>query len=128
MHTMRDSKALPEEKTMNSKLLKKINQWCPNGVDLPTFLQCTECTRRVCPGCCGVCPVIPCHDRLCKVCSNSVFLELLIDSFIGLQAESVGALRGGTRFLYAGLLQGNADSQLYTGGLLLTYSTNCRII
>ncbi|KAK0507411.1 hypothetical protein JMJ35_010449 [Cladonia borealis] len=67
IHIMREVNYLPEEKRETAKLLKRIDQWCPLGVDTPTSLQCTECYRRICPNCCGVCPIFPCHDRICKV-------------------------------------------------------------
>ena len=78
MHTMRGFNRLPEEKRETAKLLKKIDQWCPEGIDVSTFLQCTECNRRVCPDCCGVCPIFPCHDRICKV----NFLSLAVDAYL----------------------------------------------
>ena len=67
MHSMRDLNNLPEEKRETAKLLKKIDQWCPQGIDIPTSLQCTECYRMVCTNCCGICPIFPCHDLICKV-------------------------------------------------------------
>lgn len=49
------------------KLLQRLNMLGPLSYDAPTFIQCTNCKIYVCPDCAGVCPIMPCCDRTCKV-------------------------------------------------------------
>ncbi|KAL2042657.1 hypothetical protein N7G274_004416 [Stereocaulon virgatum] len=63
-----DNISFPNEKSTAWRLVKAINMHVANGIDSPTFLKCTICNKDVCPNCCGVCPVFPCHDRNCRGC------------------------------------------------------------
>ena len=67
-NTLEDHRgSFPNDKVEASRLMRELNTWCPNGVDETTFMDCTECCKIVCPECIGVCPTIPCRDRVCKV-------------------------------------------------------------
>ena len=56
-------------------ILNEINQLIAVGKDEPTFLECTECHKLVCPECCGVCPVLLCSDRTCVVCNVDSWMK-----------------------------------------------------
>ena len=63
-----------------NNLALHIDRWVGKvGPDQPTFMECTQCHKKVCPDCCSVCPVFPCHDRLCKVRTNSINIGLPVD-------------------------------------------------
>ena len=64
-----DSDNLTNEATEAHQLFKYIKYWVDSNCrDQPTFMECTSCKEYVCPDCCSVCPVFPCHDRTCRVC------------------------------------------------------------
>jgi len=65
--TFKESSSLPHERVVASRLIKEIVGIVKAGIDQPTFLQCTDCKKMVCPRCIGVCPVYPCHDHVCTV-------------------------------------------------------------
>ena len=51
--------------------LKNVERIFPTGAEVPTFLLCTTCYRRVCPRCCGQCPDEEvCKDIQCRECKS----------------------------------------------------------
>ena len=68
--TIINKDASDNEKRDAAFLKKQIEQWHAGGLDDPTFYRCTnlDCHRKVCPDCCGKCPVEICQDIQCKVC------------------------------------------------------------
>ena len=54
---------------------RNLKEWIRSckliGTDEPTMMDCTECKKKFCPACIGLCPVFPCHDRVCKGCKTN---------------------------------------------------------
>lgn len=58
--------------------IQQITAVFPYGREISTFLQCTHsgtgegpgCGKRVCPDCCGMCPIEGCSDIQCRKCKS----------------------------------------------------------
>ncbi|KAI9838964.1 MAG: hypothetical protein M1819_004172 [Sarea resinae] len=61
-----DGNKTEAEKIRADDLLREIRLWNPIGLDEDVFLKCTDCKKRCCTECAGICPTAICQDQQCK--------------------------------------------------------------